>query len=182
MIDLRDVKQMAPKHFLFDGKAEVIDFSCGEMKGIELKMGYQCTNKECRLVYNKFLFAGYYRNPNRPYPERNDPDNILSKARVCQPKCTLLKKNLYGYFSCTTCGGIFLKNKDINLLAVPNDWFVQDKDVLKYLLMLTTNSAQALRQRLANEPLTLEIIEMRKALDYKEADFMTNVLAHCLLE
>ncbi len=188
MIDLRTVVPLAPKHFIFNPEKNRTDFSCSEMAqvpeiGRKYLYAYRCVDRSCRLVYNKFSFAGYYKDRNLPYPEVNDPDNVLPKPRVCRPKCIVLKIDPHNrFFMCTACSGIFVKHPEFGITTTPEDWFIQDPRVLKYLVRRASNSADALQEDVKRYAGTPRYVFLMEQLRREEKRFVTEILSHCFLE
>ncbi|MBU6142210.1 hypothetical protein KGO95_03820 [Patescibacteria group bacterium] len=190
MIDLQNVEPLVPKHFRYDPETNHIDLSCTEMAKLSETdskdpYAYRCTDAHCKLTYNKFAFAGYYRDPSLPKPERDYPDNVLPKMRVCQPRCAVLKLDPGGeFYSCTACYGIYIKNPNFSVTEQPRDWLMQDKAVLKYLLLWAMSSAVELRTHLRSlgRQLTLEESWQKKQLEKSEKEFMSEILVHCLID
>ncbi len=181
MIDLRGIDPLDPAHFDFDSRNSRLDFSCTEMESVPAN-AYQCIALACGLVYNKFIFTGYYKNPDLPYPHVAYPENILDKAMVCKPRCAILKSSARpGFYACTVCGGSFMKHPECGILAVSADWLMQDPRVLKFLIKEAQKETAFLRKELAGHPDSEAKAQLVQRLEATEKIFFVEILSRCRL-
>src|SRR3989344_4346889 len=168
MIDLRAVEPLEPAHLNLDPEKHEFHFLCREMKIIRDNL-YQCADLSCKLVYNKFCFIGYYKNPDLPFPGITYPDNILDKAMVCKPRCAILKlSDQTGFYKCPACGGNFMKHPEFGIISVLSDWFAQDIRVLKFLIQFTQKESKLIREHAANYPNSEKVKAVLKRLEKAE--------------
>lgn len=181
MIDLRDVEPLNPKHGYNDPESRRYNFSCTEMEKTADNF-YQCTDDLCRLKYKHFVFLGYFKDPQLPYPAVAYPQNIQNKPMVCRSGCALLVANeVSGLYACSACSGNFMRHPEYWITSTNDGWLKQDPRVLKYLIKRAQDAAQALREMAAKNPQSLRLKFLLDQLDEAEKIFLTDILSHCRL-
>lgn len=181
MIDLRGIEPLKPMHAYIDPQNRKFTFSCAGMKRTADKF-YQCADESCMLKYKHFVFVGYLKDPDAPFPEIVAPGNILTKAMVCQPGCANLKiSRISGFYECAACKANFMKHPEYGFTATVEDWLKQDPRVLRYLIKKAQDSSRDLREQAAENPDSEEWKLLLKQLDEAEKIFFVNILSRCRL-
>ncbi len=170
---------MEPLHGFLDPQIVLYDFLCKEFDHVRNNL-YQCTHLKCRLAYSHFVFVGYLKEPTLPFPAIMYPDNILSKPMQCKPRCGPLKFNPQStFYTCSVCGGNFMKHPEWRVLASPEDWLCQDPRVLRFFIQRAQAAATAVRVAARENPNSAELKDLVRRIDRAERVFVTEILSHC---
>lgn len=181
MIDLRGIEPLKPLHAYIDPQNRKFTFSCTDMKRTADKF-YQCADESCILKYRHFVFIGYLKNPDAPFPEVAAPENILTKGMICRPGCAIVKvSRSTGFYECVACKANFMKHPEYGFTSDVDDWLKQDPRVLRYLIKLAQDSSLNLREQATENPDSEEWKILLMQLDEAEKLFFVNILSRCRL-